>query len=484
MRYQSRTYIQEPISCIRNKDHINVTMSSDICVFNKPLFDVDGADKIVSGMTSTDDGVHIIESSGTTIPLDFTFIENNDTLIDIDDITFKYRIYKYNNSISEFNNSALYTSSNVSYDDFDIPNGFSSEVPVNNLYLDGEYLIKGSYDFTMCTEYMNKLNEKIDTSIPVLGTEYGLYEPEFDFYFVAFTESITPIFSLSQEDTRTLGALVVESFEMFGETEVTTVNTWVGSPIVSLNGITLANTEDYTYIDNIITLLGDTVEGDIVMVAYVNNGVPNGLLSENIIVDGIILSGATGGQGSEPIYFDTIMGKYQIFTAADPIEFNDLIVTLNGITLVNGLDYYQLVGSPRTIVLNGIVYGSGDLGDGNIGGLADIITITYNSYGTYVGIIQVETFDVNWTVNPAPTSDDGKFTLIIAEDNTFTDIIFSGETQYVENQSLYTLTANINGYLGNSAAYKVVNDKNFTTLSGDILTSTSESEIIPIEISL
>lgn len=484
MRYQSRIYAQEPISCIRNKDHINVVMSSDICVFKRPILDIDGADKIASGMTITDDSVHITSPSDSTIPLTFIFTDNEESFDDIN-LTFKYKVYKYSTLTGEFTSSSLFTSSNFSSSDLGGSNSFIDEVPLNNLYLDGEYLVKCSYDFTMCTDYMNKLSERIDTSIPLIGDEYGIYEPEFDFYFIAFSQSTTPTFSLSQEDTRTLGALVVENFILDdGETEITTVNSWVGSPIVSLNGITLANTEDFTYSSNTITLLGDVYEDDILSVAYVNNGNPNGLLSESIVVDGVIVSGSTGGQGSEPIYYDTDLGKYQVFTATDPVEFNDLILTLNGVTLANGLDYYQLSGSPRTIVLNGSVYSSGDLGDGNEGGLADIITLIYNSYGTYAGIIQVETFDVNWSVYPAPTSTSGYFTFEIAEDETFSNIIFTGDVQYVENQSLYSITADVTGYGDGSAAYRVQNNKLYTTLEGDELISRTDSEIIPIEINL
>ena len=46
MRYQERIYIQNENSSVRNKDILNVSMSSDICVFEAPVFDVIGASKI------------------------------------------------------------------------------------------------------------------------------------------------------------------------------------------------------------------------------------------------------------------------------------------------------------------------------------------------------------------------------------------------------------------------------------------------------
>ena len=46
MRYQERIYIQNENSAIRNKDILNVNMSSDFCIFKAPTFDTYGATKI------------------------------------------------------------------------------------------------------------------------------------------------------------------------------------------------------------------------------------------------------------------------------------------------------------------------------------------------------------------------------------------------------------------------------------------------------
>ena len=46
MRYQERIYIQNDNRGVRNKDILNVNMSSDICIFKSPTFDLSGATKI------------------------------------------------------------------------------------------------------------------------------------------------------------------------------------------------------------------------------------------------------------------------------------------------------------------------------------------------------------------------------------------------------------------------------------------------------
>lgn len=482
MRHQDRIYIQNAHHCIRNKDHLNVSMSSDICVFNKPQFIMYGADKIDTPVYVSDHKVHIIENQ-TSIDLKFIFTENLQSFVTVGE-TFKYKIYKFNNSTNVFDNIAKYESDDIGYESFSGTSAFTDSILVSDLSIDGEYLIKGSYDFIMCTEMMSSLGETIDTGIPVIGDEYGIYEPEFDFYFTAIQKASKPIFALSPTDTRTLGALTVESFEMSGQTEVTTTSSWVGSPIVALNGLTMAPEEDYTTVDNTIHLNGPTYLEDIVTISYINIGNPNGLLAESIVVDGPVDSGTTVAYSGQSIYFDTDTGKFEIYLSTNPIEFNDVIVTLNGIMLANGADYYQSVINPRKIILSGLIYSSGDLVDGNVGALADIITMTYNSYGTYAGTILVDTFDINWTATPPPNTTNGKFITLVAEDDTFSTIIFSAETPYIISETSYTVTIDLTGYGGTEAVYKITNQKDYILISGDIISTFTDSEEISIEINL
>jgi hypothetical protein len=54
MRYQERIYIQNDNRAVRNKDILNVNMSSDFCIFKTPLFDVSGATKVQCGTITCD----------------------------------------------------------------------------------------------------------------------------------------------------------------------------------------------------------------------------------------------------------------------------------------------------------------------------------------------------------------------------------------------------------------------------------------------
>jgi len=481
MRYQERIYIQTASNAVRNKDNVNVNMSSDICIFDKPTFEMVDADKIKTPTYVSDSNINIV-TTGDTIPLTFTFLTNIDEFEKIT-TSFKYKIYKFDKLINEFSRIPKYESNDIIYSSFN-GNQINEELDVNVLGIDGEYLIKGSYDFKICTDIMSNLNVNVDTGLPLIGDEYGIYDLEFDYYFAAITKADIPIFNLVPLTTNDVCTLSVQAFSLTGETEIEIVNVFNGQIIVTLNGLTLAPDDDYTVSGQIVTLNGETFVDDILTVAYAAGTNTNGLTSETIMVDDIVVSGITDGEGLNKIYYNTDINKYEIYTLVDPVIFNDLIVTLNGITLANVIDYYQSTVNPRRIILKGAVYGSDDLGDGNIGALADIITITYNSNSTYVGVIQTNTFDLSWTISTPPIDSDGKFTVLFAEEETYDNIIFSSDTNYIANEVSYADVVDLSGYSGTTAFYKIINRKNYKIISGDNISTFTDSETVPIEINI
>src|SRR5690606_32506770 len=86
------------ISCIRNKDLLNVNTSSDICVFYNPIFNMTGATKILSGLTYTSDSVHIVDETDEEINLNFSFTGNLSSLSN-DDLYFSYDLFKLNEGV-------------------------------------------------------------------------------------------------------------------------------------------------------------------------------------------------------------------------------------------------------------------------------------------------------------------------------------------------------------------------------------------------
>ena len=480
MRYQDYIYPQTNISCLTNKVINSTTFSSDTDTFIPPTYDLIGSGSIETGTTRTSNGVYLIDTQ-TSIPMLMTFsdVSNFSTY----EMNINNSYYKFNEDESEFVSPSTFTTNFFNKTNL-TGNNISYTLNLNNLELDSEYIIKTNIKYNPTTEYLKKLNSSVTYSLSPKGDSYGIYNKENDFYIALISQAVIPIFNLTDYNDQ-VGTLTNESFIVGVDVEntITLTQEPAGDVIVSLNGLTLSTLGDYSINNRVITIHGDLYENDIINVTYVVSGSGNGLIIENILVDDDITSGTTDNEDTNLIYYNTDLSKYEVFTKSDPVNNNDAILTLNGITLAPYRDYTPSTSNPRKFILSGPVYSSGDLSDGNTGALADIITITYNRNSTYVGTINTQVFTVEWSVNPAPTKANGVFNILVGTDNTFTTVLFSDTVDYVVNTSSYSMNINVGDYVG-KAVYKVVNNKNFLIASGDIITSESTSEEISIEIKL
>lgn len=468
MRYQEKIYNQSGNN-VRNRDLLNVNMSSDICIFTAPTFNVSGATKIQSGTTSSSVGVYIVDDISTNISLLFEFTGNTNSLNDT--TKFKFEIYKYDSNNQIFSQPAIYKSDNFDFESFSATSALTVTIPIQSLNIDGDYLVKGYYIHDLCTDILGRLSLKNDTSEFKLGSQYGIYEPLNDYYFIVCKKADKPIFiSNAQSNSRPLGSLVAFSIlPEEGETQFIINTNIQGDLLFYLNGLLLSQNLDYKLTNNIITLSSETKTNDIITYVSVANSQTNGLIVDNIHINDSIVSGTTNNQGSNKYYYNTIYNKFEIYTNLTPISGNDIVITLNGITLAPNIDYYQSISNPKRIILEG------DLLNG------DIINIIYNAFSTVNGEIYTNSPLINWTIS-APQMNNGEFTLEVATDNTFTNIISSAITEYIVNEVSYSANVVISGAVGTNLVYRVLNEKNYVSTNGDIITTTAYSDIIPITI--
>lgn len=466
MRKQELIYVQND-GFARNKDILNISTSSDICVFESPWFDMSGATKIVTGMTSGNTGMHLIDNSSEFIDLVFDFSANLDSLNG--DTKFSYDIFKYDDNTSIFREPPVISSTPVVYSSFSGTNILYDSVPVNNMP-DGEYLIKGKYDHKVCTYIFNQLGLRNTTESVSANGEYYLYNDNYDYYFAAIYKARTPIFDLTPANDRALGSLNVLTILPAGKTSFTIADGINGQPVVTLNGLVLVSREDYTLSGNTINLLGPTYADDTITLFYVGAGSQNGLVATSHAIDKPILSGTTDNQGNESVYYNITTEKYEIFTDTDPISKNDIIISINGAVLANNIDYYQSVSNKRRIILEGnLVFG-------------DIVTIVYNGKASYVGAVMSNSLTIYWTIDLAPQKENGKFIVQLSSSKDFTSISSSAETSYVISNRVYKAILGVSGSVGQKMYYRVINEKNYETLIGDVITTTATSEVIPITI--
>lgn len=420
-----------------------------------------------TGSTGT---TYIISANTQTIPFTFDFTGNTSSFT-ANSATFKYEIYKYNTDAGMFYVPPVYKSETIEYSAFSGTNSIVQSLPISGLSMDGEYLVKGYFNYNVCTEFMGKLGKTVDTLQYRGGLKYGLYNGNEDYFFRAIKAAETPIFQATASNTTTpTGLNQLPIFPDAGINSIVIPINIVGQIILTLNGLVLTQDYDYTVNGNIITLSGQTVEDDIITVISGTDGAANNLQGDSILVGETIASGPTDSQGSNRAYLNTTTGKYEIYTNVTPSVGNKIVVMLNGATLADGVDYYQSVSNLNRIILEGDLQSD------------DIVTIVYYAQTNVVNGLITNTPTVAWTVKEAPQAVNGIFSLEVSTGSTFSDFYYSGNTPYTILETQYTDTFIASGAIGTTLYYRVKNSKNYITLCGDVVNSIAYSEIIPIVI--
>jgi len=482
MRYQERIYIQNNNSGLRNRNNVNVNMSSDISVFKEPLFNVIGATKI--DCTGTTSGATYIVTSASTIPLTFEFTGNTDSF-STTNASFKYEIYKYSDDINYFDKTATYKSESIQYSTFSGTNTTLQNIPVSGLSLDGEYLIKAYYDFTVSTDFLNRIGKNVNTLFYKNGNEYALYDGRTDYYFLAIKQPDKPLFYINgsnnlpsntlQQQT-ILGREPLNEFDEEGNLlppkpyRTFAINGYSGNFVLTLNGLVLAPIEDYSFSGTVVTLNDDILPDDIITIVYTSNGQGINLMTDNIFIDTPTVSGGTSTEGNNQHFYNTESNKFEIYTSVQTSDGNSIIVMINGVTLANGVDFYQSSTNKKRIILEGDLI------------IGDIITIAYFPQASVVNNIIEANPLVSFSVNTPPQKTNGSFLLEISDTILFDSIIYTGSTSYSIGITGYGIPLSISGKAGTQLYYRVKNEKNYITFCGNSISAATYSDIIPITI--
>lgn len=420
---------------------------------------------VESGCTIPIGEFHIIDSA-TTIPINFNFTGNVETF-SINNTSFNYEIYKFNDNSDTFVLPAVYKSDYISYSAFSGTSAVTQNVPVSALTLDGQYLVKTFFQFDNQTEFANKLNKRIDTIIYRNGDAYSLYDDNLDFYFTAIKKAEKPLFLFNGSNTPPAQQLFQQVIlPISGETNVVITNEYSGFFILTLNGYVLALDSDYTYTGNVVTINGGTVSGDVITVSYTTSGGKT-LAGDNIDISSPITSGATDDYFTGSTYFNTTTNKYELFTTISPADNGSILVMINGVTLANGIDYYQSISTTKRIILEGELL------------VGDLITIVYFPVTSVINGIFFTNNVVSWSVNEPPEKNNGYFLFEASTAATFNDVYYSGITNYVAGQGIYSTDFIVSGDVGTRIYYRINNEKNFETLCGSIVDSNTYSDTIP-----
>jgi hypothetical protein len=471
MRYQERIYPQTNVSALRNKDITIFNMSTDICIFEQPQYDVIGAGKI-NCVNSTSAFTYTITGTSQIIPFTFDFSANTNSF-SANNATFRYEIYKYSNSLGGFSSTPVYKSDVKTQ--LTSTSSFTDSITASTLSLDGDYIIKGYFNFPVCTDFLSKLGKSVSTFNYLGGTQFGIYNKDLDFYFIAFKEAQKPEFSNYSTGTPDGFALTqtnltkYKSYSVSGSTTYDNIvmlpTDYSGDFVLTVNGLVLSKGLDYTINDYMLILNDKLNDDDIITLIYttINSGK---LVSDVIEVQSPIVSGVTNEQGENQIYYNTTTSKYEVYTSTLPRIFSDVVFTLNGAVLSNGVDFYQSVSNSYRIILVGEIIPT------------DIISITYPPNADIFGQIYSPDQVVVWSVPETITDTNGLFTLEISKSNDFSTIYYSATTQYITERSFYNLPVSFSGDMGSKYYTRVKNEKNYNDICGKLYTTTKYSDTL------
>ena len=424
---------------------------------------------------SCDRSVYIIplERGGYSFDM---LVNNVNNVVIPKKLSYFGEIYKYNQNIGEFTKSSL---SNFTIPYENLSGDSVNTIPIQSANIgEGEFLLKSYWGYNVNTLFAKEEKVRKDTITTYKrGELYGLYVPETDWYFISLYEASKPNFNNSESPPPSgINTLVVST--QFTESDRTDYYIQgLSEPIVSYNGSVLAKNIEYSAYTSgdtrFIRLNFTPLDRQILTYAYVLNGSANDLLPDLFIINNTITSGDTGTQNStDRVFYNITESKYEFYLLSVPIS--DVVLTINGSILTKDIEYYSSPSNNRRIILDGITLNEGD-----------IIEAFYQPKANVTGGISTNSPTISWSIDTAPTSNNGKFTVEFTDesDKNFENIVYSFEVDYIISQRTYSKNVVLtNARAGDKFIYRVKNEKFYTPIIGETIYSVSYSDVNNIEI--
>ena len=434
-----------------------------------------GLPNVITNKTLSPDRFVYLINSGRLGYLFNVLVNNVNNVVEPKKLSYYGEVYKYDQINSGFSNSALYNFS-IGYENLTGNTGNTVYLPTVNLG-EGEFLIKSYWTYDVNT-FLAKQQQLRKNSLDTYkrGTLYGIYYPETDWYFISMFEAEKPLFNNSTAPAPpSIDSLVVQTvFTNTGTTQYA-VN-GLSDPIVSYNGSVLAKGIEYsantTASTPYIQLLFTPLDRQVLTYAYVDNGTSNNLYGDVYNITTPITSGATGTETTnDRVFYNTTHNKYEFYLLSSPAS--DIVLSINGSILSKDIEYYLSTSNERRIILEETL---------NVG---DIIEGFYVPNSGINGLVPTNTPDINWSINSAPLSVNGKFTLEYTDpsDIYFQNILYSGVTDYVIGEKTYKILVTLtNALAGDKFIYRIKNEKFYTPIMGEVIYSYAYSDVSEIVI--
>jgi len=463
-------------------EHNTYNGTSSYASVGIPTFSVSSATRTFTGLSTGTTGVNIEDGTSFTLPFAFT---GNQSTISANSVDFKFKMFKYDSSVSGFSTTPVYSSDEFSYSSHTNNYTFTSGITKTSLVVDnfdGEYLIKGFYEYDAAHPISKRLKLRHDNYNIITGTSLNIYQPNNDWYMVMLEGAQRPEFNSvgGAAGSEQIGGTLkntVKTIEFDGQTTFSLNDSVNGDIIVAVNGIVVTKDLEYTLTkvgsQYSIVFLVTLLTTDILSLTYMADSVGVTLKNETTNISSII-SGVTGTQGINKVFYNTTQSKYEYYLDNTPSS-NTMIFMLNGATLTQNVDYYiSSTNSKRIIFNSGLLI------------VGDIISVYHQQSSDVSQTITTSTPNMSWSI-PKPSQNSGStFTvqMVLYTDKTFSTIKFSEIINHKIGVKDYSQTIGpLTGLTyGDKVLCRVVNNKKYTPISGGTISMSSIGESITLEI--
>jgi hypothetical protein len=256
--------------------------------------------------------------------------------------------------------------------------------------------------------------------------------------------------------------------------------------LLILNGIQLTQGYDFKLISQgfglppIVEIFNEIKSTDWLIASYITS-TPTTLPIDfgSYFIDTILLDGFTSTttpsyrtSGDNTLNYNPTTLNYEFFTSLPIDQANDIVLTINGIKLVEGSQYFKSTSSDARIIFdkNNTTFKIGDV----ISVLA--VSKTSNSDNNDYGSLNSNQFTVQWSIQPTITNNkiNGKFIVEAYNDDTsiLTNQLYIDYNQNTSNYiAVFTnLSLNIN------YRFRVTFEVIYNSLLGNKITTCSYSE--------
>jgi hypothetical protein len=320
---------------------------------------------------------------------------------------------------------------------------------------------------------------------------FKYYVHEFDYFFVSVGSPSTPFNIIPVGPTDVVCddyQLITENIPVIqGMTAFTTTYNPIGDIQVAVRGLVRIPLEEYYQDTSFLSILQKryilNMESlnylDTLTVTYITDGSGSNVAykCESLVISGIT-SGGTKPLG-EKFFYNTGTTQYEYFLDSGVTSVNNINLAVRGQVLANGIDFTLSIFDNKRILFN-----VGPFLDG------DEIVVCYVTQYTIEQVYQLGSnpYPFTWQIaNPIPLNEIGRFyqeftTLV---DVDFNALVYSSTTTYIIGASNFNGPIDFTATpltLGATYRYRVVSEREYTTISNNVLTIKAYSDDIVVKL--